>query len=109
MWYTMLYVHSETLPRMPNTNNNKKNHNHKQRIVKVKLNFSWKNMLLYGFLAMFLLFLFIGVNQSIETQKTVSLSQIINDVKEGKVSQIVVTDTKLTVTEKDQTIEATKE
>ncbi len=84
--------------------------NHKPKIVKVKFNFSWKNLLLYGFLVIFLIFLFVGLNQSVEVQKTVPLSQIIDDVKAGKVSQIVVTDTKLTVTEKGgQVIDSAKE
>src|SRR5258706_3983462 len=83
--------------------------NKKNRIVKLKLKLSWKNVLLYGLLFSFLLFLFLGFNQTAQDQKQVPLSQVINDVKAGKVSQINVSDTKVTVTEKDQTLETTKE
>ncbi len=87
--------------------NGKKTNKHK--IVKVKMNFSWKNIFLYGFLLVFLMFLFAGFNQSTQDQKTVPLSQVIADVKAGKVQQITVTDTKLTVKEKDKTVDAVKE
>jgi len=83
--------------------------NKKNRIVKLKLKLSWKNVLLYGFLFFFLVFLFLGFNQTAQDQRQVPLSQIIQDVKAGKVSQISVSDTKVTVTEKDQTLETTKE
>ena len=89
------------------TNNHKKNG--KRKIVKVKFNFSWKNIFLYGFLLLFLMFLFAGLNQSAEDAKTVSLSQVIQDVKQGKVQQITVEDTKLTVKEGNKTVISTKE
>src|SRR5438270_10309064 len=92
---------------IPGTRNGKKNG--KKKIVKVKINLSWKNLFLYGFLFLVTLFLLVGFNSSFEPHKTVPISQIISDVKAGKVSQIVVTDTKLTVTEKDKTLESTKE
>ena len=79
----------------------------KQKILKVNL--SWKNFLVYGFILLFLGFTFVGFLQPTDGQKSVSLSQVISDVKQGKVSQIVVTDTKLTVTEKGQTLTSAKE
>ena len=89
---------------------NIKKQNHKRKIVKVKVNLSWKNILLYGILLLFTIFLFSGFSSSFEPRKSVPLSQIISDVKAGKVQKLDVSDTKITVTEKSgQTIETTKE
>lgn len=90
------------------------NHNHKKngkkRVVKVKVNFSWKNLFLYGFLLLFLMFLFASLSQPGQNQKTVPLSTIIQDVKSGKVKELTVSDTQITATEKNSQIEqATKE
>ncbi|MGH7245873.1 MAG: ATP-dependent zinc metalloprotease FtsH [Candidatus Levyibacteriota bacterium] len=81
----------------------------KPKIIKLKLDLSWKNLFLYGFLLVFLLFLFFGFNQSVTPSKTTSLSQLMQDVKNGKVQELTVTDTKLTAQEKGQTVETTKE
>ncbi len=91
-----------------NGKNNKNNKKH--RIVRVKVNLSWKNLFLYGFLALFLLFIFMGfAQQSITPTQTVPLSQIISAVKEGKVSEISVSDNKLTVVSSGKTLESFKE
>lgn len=89
--------------------NGKKNSNHKHKIVKVKINISWKNVLLYGFLLLFGVFLFIGFTQSFEEQKILPLSEVISDVKSGNVDKITVSDTKLIVSEKDRTVQSAKE
>ncbi|MBI2195634.1 MAG: ATP-dependent zinc metalloprotease FtsH [Candidatus Levybacteria bacterium] len=75
----------------------------------IRVNLSWKNALVYGFVLLFMAFTFFGFNQTAKQQKTVPISQVISDVKEGKVSEISVSDTKLTVTEKDKTLISTKE
>lgn len=75
----------------------------------IKVNISWKNALVYGFVLLFIVFSFFGAAQSLETKKTVPLSQVIADVKAGKVTQILVDDTSLTVSEKNQTLVSTKE
>lgn len=91
-----------------NGKNNKNNKKH--RIVRVKVNLSWKNLFLYGFLALFLLFIFMGfAQQSITPVQTVPLSQIISAVKEGKVSEISILDNKLTVNSQGKTLESFKE
>lgn len=80
-----------------NTNGKKKN-----KIVKVKVNLSWKNLFLYAFLLLFTLFLLLGLTNSLEdTKGTIPISQVVRDVKAGKVQEIDVSDTKLTVKEKD--------
>lgn len=72
---------------------------------------SWKNILIYVFLFFFTAFIFLGIssNQSTESTKTIPLSQVIADVKEGKVSQIEVTDNKLVLKEGKETFQSFKE
>jgi len=96
-----------TMPGTIPSQNHKKNG--KRKIVKVKFNLSWKNVFLYGFLLLFLMFLFAGLNQSVQDAHTVPLSQVLQDTKAGKVKSITVEDTKLTVVEKDKTVISTKE
>jgi cell division protease FtsH len=82
----------------------------KQKTFKFKLNFSWKNVLLYGVIVFLAFFVILGFGQGFETAKTVPLSQILSDVKKGNVSQVEVVDTKITATEKNGTkIQAFKE
>lgn len=91
-------------------NANGKKNNKKPKIIKLKINASWKNILIYGFLVLFMTFIFMGINQqSIEETKTVPISQIISDVKQGKVSEILIEENKLSVRENDDTILAFKE
>jgi len=74
------------------------------------MNFSWKNIFIYGFLLLFLMFLFMGVNQqSFDSAKTVPLSQVISDVKQGKVKEIVVFENKLTIHEDKDILVSFKE
>ena len=73
--------------------------------IKVKMNFSWKNLIIYAFLFLFIAFIFLGLNQSTgpggnaQTQ-TVALSTLISDVKSGKVSSIEVYPNKIIAHEK---------
>ena len=53
--------------------------------------------------------MFAGFSASSPTEKTVPLSQLINDVKQNKVQSLSVGDTTITATEKDQTTQTTKE
>lgn len=69
----------------------------KKRVVKFKARFSWKNLLLYGFLIIFSLFVFSALTSPYEDRKNVSLSEILNDVKKGEVSKIEVSGDKLSV------------
>ncbi len=90
--------------------NNRKNPDGRKRIGKFKPKFSWKNLFLYGFLVIFSLFVFSALSAPYEDRKTVPLSQIITEVKKGKVSQITISGEKLIVTEKNGTlIQAVKE
>src|ERR1035437_4242685 len=85
----------------------------KNKNLKFKLNLSWKNLIIYACLILFTGFLFIGIAQPSGTAgqatKTVPLSQLINDVKQGKVSSIDVSSDKIDATEKTGIIEASKE
>ena len=68
----------------------------RKRVVKFKARFSWKNLLLYGFLIIFSLFVFSALNgSSYEDRKPAALSEILADVKKGEVTKIIVTSDKL--------------
>ncbi|MCL4353000.1 AAA family ATPase [Patescibacteria group bacterium] len=85
---------------MKNGKANQTNHkiNHRKKAVKLRFDFSWKNILLYSFLGFFLLFILIGMNQPFQEIKTVPISTVVKDVQNGQVKEISVSDTKLTVT-----------
>lgn len=72
---------------------------------KRKFKFSWKDLFLYGFLFLFLLFLTVGIGDfSTTTQvKSVPLSQVVNDVKNDKISSISVSQNNLDVLYKNGT------
>lgn len=90
--------------------NGKKNLlNNKKKIIKVKIKPSWKNLLLYGFIALFALVLFSGFSGEYNTYQKISISEVINDVRRGLVSEIEVNGDRLIVKEKDRTVEAAKE
>lgn len=81
----------------------------KQKIFKVKVNASWKNVFLYGFLVLIAGFLFLSATAPLEQINTVPLSQVISDVKAGKVKEISILDNKLTIKEQNKTVQAFKE
>ncbi len=83
----------------------------KTKIGKFKINTSWKNLVLYATLILVAGFLFLGATQTTTetSSNVVPLSQIIKDVKSGKVSEITITDNKLSVKEGDKTVQAFKE
>lgn len=84
--------------------------NGKKRMGKLKSKFSWKNFLLYGFLLFFSLFVFAALSGPYEEKKSVSLSQVISDVKKGQVNEITITGDKLSIKKKDgSTVQAIKE
>jgi len=86
----------------------------KLKHVKLKMKLSWKNIIIYACLIIFTGFIFFGISQPSGTSlqsniKTVPLSQLISDVKQGKVSEINVSSNKIDATEKSGTIESSKE
>ena len=85
----------------------------KLKPTKLKMRFSWKNILIYAFLIIFTVFLFFGVNQSstsVNTNtKTVPLSQLINDVKQKKVTSIDVYPNKIQANLQTGAIQSFKE
>lgn len=63
---------------------------------------SWKNIILYGFLFLFFIFLTFGfTDYSTQTTKTIPISQVVQDVKNNKVSSITITDDKLAIAYKN--------
>ncbi len=91
------------------TNGKKTPLNKRPKIIKVKMKPTWKSILLYGFIVLFSLFLFTGLSGSYDTNTTVPISEIITDVKKGRVEEIVVQNDRLIVKETDRTVEAYKE
>lgn len=92
--------------------NGKKNgtSNKKNKVVKFKVKSSWKNIILYGFLILFSLILFGAFSAPMDSGNTVPLSQVIQDVKDGKVKEIVVNGDKLQITkENGDKVQTTKE
>jgi cell division protease FtsH len=88
-------------------NNTPKNY---RKIGKYKIKQSWKNIFLYGFLLLFSLFMFSALTSTSDEGTEVPVSQVVNDVKAGKVTEIAIKgDTKLLVKEKDKTLYAYKE
>lgn len=81
----------------------------KQKIFKVKLDFSWKNVLLYGSLVFFGFFLLMSFGQTLEERQKIPLSQVVSEVKKGNVKQIEIIDSKLLITTKKGTVESFKE
>jgi cell division protease FtsH len=82
----------------------------RKKSVKFKAKFSWKNLLLYGFLVIFSLFVFSALSSPYEDRKTIPLSEVITDVKKGEVSKIVISGDKLLVNLKNGAlIQAVKE
>ncbi len=81
----------------------------KQKIFKVKLDLSWKNIFLYGFLGFLTLFILAGFAQSVDEKKTVPLSQVIAEVQKGNVKEITVLDSKLVVSTSTGDVQAFKE
>lgn len=70
---------------------------------RIGLKFGWKDLILYGFLFLFLVFVTLGFSDITNTNKTeeVPLSQVISEVKDNKVKEIIVTENKLEVEYKD--------
>ncbi|MBI2034726.1 MAG: ATP-dependent zinc metalloprotease FtsH [Candidatus Levybacteria bacterium] len=81
----------------------------KKKIVKLKIKFTWKNMLLYGFLFFFILFILTGLRTPYDESKTIPLSDVIADVKKGKVSQVEAIGDRLIVTKGKETLYSYKE
>ena len=92
-----------------NQGNNRSTKNTK-KIIKLKFNFSWKNILLYGFLALFTFFIFLGINQdTTPATQQVGISTIINDVKNHQVKKLEVSNTDITAYVKNKVLNAKKE
>jgi cell division protease FtsH len=71
---------------------------------------NWKNLLIYGVVFLFLAFIFMGINQpDTTTEKTIPLSQAVQDVKGGKVSEIEVFENRLVLKEGNTSYQAFKE
>lgn len=78
--------------------------------MRFKMRLDWKNFLLYGTFAFIGLFIFFGLVNPPQFHETVSLSQVLSDIKDDKVEEVIVESEKMTVKEKDnKTVIAYKE
>lgn len=86
--------------------------NGRKHIKKVKagFKFTWKDLLLYGFLFFFLLFLIMGLGEyaNPQTQNDVPISKLVQDIKNKKVQKVEVADTKVDITYKDGKVATAK-
>lgn len=71
----------------------------KKSSKKLKFQFTWKDFILWGFLLLFLLFIFAGSGNltSNTTANEIPISQVVSDAKANKIESITVSDTKLDV------------
>lgn len=83
----------------------------KKRVVKFKTKFSWKNLLLYFLLIIFFLFFLSIFTAPYEESQSVPLSTVIEQVKNGKVSELDVSQDKVVAVPKNggRRIQADKE
>lgn len=85
-------------------NGNHKNGNHKKvKKFEMKFKFDVKNLILYIMVGFLLLSFFLSFSVPINPPKEVSLSQVLTEVKEGKVKEITVEGDKLEIEYKDST------
>ncbi len=75
----------------------------KRQGKKNKFRLGWKDIFLYGFLILFLLFLTIGLGDfsSGAPEQNISLSQALSDVRANKVNEIVVSENKMDINYKN--------
>src|SRR3989344_4643975 len=73
----------------------------KQVKTRFKIKLDWKNLLLYGTLAVIGTFFLFGLVNPPQFHETIPLTQVVKDVKEGKVEEIIVSGDKLIIKEKD--------
>ncbi|MGH2611839.1 MAG: ATP-dependent metallopeptidase FtsH/Yme1/Tma family protein, partial [Rhabdochlamydiaceae bacterium] len=85
------------------------NNKNSKKVTKFRFKASWKNVILYGILGLFVLFAFAAISAPVDVGKPISLSQVISDIKNHKVQKVVVEGNTLTVTEKNGTFTANKE
>ncbi|MEK7571484.1 MAG: ATP-dependent zinc metalloprotease FtsH [Patescibacteria group bacterium] len=81
--------------------NGKKHPADSKKRVKIKTKFSWKTLVLYGFLALTSLFLVSAITAPYESQSTLPLSQVVDKVKSNEITEITVNGDKLTILDKN--------
>ena len=70
-----------------------------RRRVGLRMKFTWKDLLLYGFLFFFLLFIMLGISDFTSTggSKEVPISKLVQDIKDKKVKEISISDAKINI------------
>ncbi|MBI4091631.1 MAG: ATP-dependent metallopeptidase FtsH/Yme1/Tma family protein [Candidatus Levybacteria bacterium] len=73
------------------------------RRTKFGLRFTWKDLLLYGFLFLFLLFLMMGIGEFTAGSggNNIPISKLVSDIKDKKVEDVTITDSKIEISYKN--------
>ncbi len=71
--------------------------------VRVGLKFGWRDLLLYGFLLFFLLFVILGLGDLAKSTNAlqVPISKLVQEIKEKKIKEINISDSKIEVSYRD--------
>lgn len=74
-----------------------------RKIKKIGFKLSWRDLILYGFLFFFLLFVLVGIGdfQSSQTTNTIPISKLVADIKSKKVDEVTVSEAKIDVKYRD--------
>lgn len=74
-----------------------------KRIKKIGFKFGWRDLILYGFLFFFLLFVLIGIGDysSSPAPTEIPISKLVQDIKSKKIDQLNVSDAKIDIKYKD--------
>lgn len=86
--------------------------NGRKKVRKIGFRLGLKDLLLYGILFIFLIFVLAGIGDfsSSQASPTIPITKLVSDIKAKKVDQITVNDTKIDIKYKNgKTAEATKE
>ena len=73
------------------------------RKSKFGLRFTWKDLLLYGFLFFFLLFLMVGIGEFTQgaSGDTIPISRLVQDIKDKKVQDVKISDSRIEIVYKN--------
>src|SRR3990170_2109249 len=71
--------------------------------TKFGLRFTWKDLLLYGFLFLFLLFLMMGIGEFTGGTggNNIPISKLIQDIKDKKVGDVTIADSRIEISYKN--------
>src|SRR5665213_566084 len=90
---------------MPASNKKTTGHKLPKELHKFRRKFSWKTLIIYACVLLFVMFAFAAINTPMDQGKTVPISQIVGDVKAGNIKQITVNNDTIIASGKNGSIE----